>query len=99
MPHNFPLAFWDAVVVCGTGAFLVASVLHVRAIRTAAPSWLPALVAFTVTGAVALAASVLLSHGGKALSAWSLGALFASFVHSRLKPRNSLQPSLVRGSA
>ena len=99
MPQGFPLVLWQAVVVFGIGATLVALLLHLLAIRLLAAKSLPAFVAFAVTGVVALAASGLLTHGGKAIAAWLLGALLASLAHRQLRPNNSFKPKPLRGSA
>jgi hypothetical protein len=99
MPHGFPLTLWDVAVVLGIGAMLVALLIHFVAIRLLAVKALLAFVAFAVTGVVALAASGLLTNGGKALAAWLVGALLASVAHSRLRPNNSFKPKPLRGSA
>ena len=96
MPHGFPLALWDAAVVFGKGAMLVALLIHFLAIRLFAAKTLLAFAAFAVTGVAALAASGLLTHGGKALSAWLIGVLLASVAHSRLRPNNSFKPKTNR---
>lgn len=99
MPHGFSLALWETVVVFGVGATLVASLLHFLAIRVLVAKALPAFAAFAVTVVVALVASGLLTHGGKALAAWLIGALLASAAHSRLRPNNSFKPNPHRGAA
>jgi hypothetical protein len=99
MPHGFPLALWEAAVVFGIGATLVALLIHFLAIRLLAARALLAFAAFAVTGLVCLAVSGLLTHGGKALAAWLLGALVASALHTRLRPNNSFKPNPLRGSA
>ncbi|MGY0799011.1 hypothetical protein ACW7G0_08165 [Lysobacter sp. A286] len=99
MPRGFSLAFWEAAVVFGIGALLVALLIHFLSIRLFAARSALAFAAFAVTGLVSLAASGLLVHGGKALAAWLLGALLASVLHIRLRPNNSFKPKPLRGSA
>jgi len=99
MPHDFPLEVWDTIVVFGLGAMLVASVMHFFAIRRFAAKTVPAFAAFAVTVVLALAISGQLTHGGKVLAAWLLGALLSSLVHSRLRPDNSFKPSPHQGGA
>lgn len=99
MPRGFPLALWEAAVVFGIGALLVALLIHFLAIRLLAARSALAFAAFAVTGLVSLAASGLLVHGGKALAAWLLGALLASALHIRLRPNNSFKPKPLRGWA
>lgn len=97
MPRGFPVALWHAVVVFGVGAMLVALLIHFITIRVLAAKTIPAFTAFMVTGVVALAVSGLLTHGGKALAAWLLGALLASMAHTGLRRDNSFKSPL-RGS-
>lgn len=99
MPAGFPLALWQTVVVFGIGATLVALLVHFLAIRVLAANTLAALAAFVVTVVIALSASGLLIHGGKALAAWLAGALLASAIHSRLKSNKSFKPEPFRGTA
>jgi hypothetical protein len=99
VPDGVPLALWDAAVVFGVGAVLMALLIHFLAIRLLAVKTLLASAAFAVTGVVALAASGLLPHGGKVLTAWLVGAVLASLTHSRLRPNNSFKPKPLRGSA
>ena len=99
VPDGVPLALWDAAVIFGIGAMLVALLIHFLAIRLLAVITLLAFAAFAVTGVVALAASGMLAHSGKVLTAWLVGAMLASLAHSRLRPNNSFKPKPLRGSA
>ncbi|MBW8368883.1 MAG: hypothetical protein K0M70_13615 [Arenimonas sp.] len=99
MPHGFPVVFWDAAVVFGLGAMLVALLIHLLALRVFGASVMLAFTVFATTAVVALAATDLLMHGGKALAAWSIGAFLASVAHSRLRSNNSFKPNSLRGSA
>ncbi|MGY1425164.1 hypothetical protein [Lysobacter sp. A289] len=99
MPDGFPLALWDAAVVFGIGAMLVALLIHFLAIRLLAARVFLAFAAFAVTGFAALVVSGLLPHGGKALAAWLIGALLASVAHSRLRSGNSFKPNPLHRSA
>ena len=96
MPRGFPLALWEAAVVFGLGAMLVASLIHFLAVRVLAAKTLLAFMAFAVTEVIALAATGLLAHGGKALAGWLIGALLASLANSRLRSNNSFKPKLLR---
>ena len=99
MPQGFPLAFWEAAVVFGLGAMLVALLIHFLAVQLVAAKNFPAFMSFAVTGAVALAITGLLTHGGKVLAAWLIGALLASLANSRLRSNDSFKPNPLRGSA
>ncbi|MDR6841511.1 hypothetical protein [Pseudoxanthomonas sacheonensis] len=98
-PRDFPIVLWDAVVVFGIGATLVALLIHFLVARLFAARPLPAFSAFAVTVVAALAAADLLSHGGKVLAAWLIGAVLSSLIHTWLRPNNSFKPNPLRGSA
>ena len=93
MPHGFPIALWETVVVFGLGAVLVAFLVHFLAIQLLAAKLLLAFAAFSTTGIVALAVTGLLTHGSNALAAWLIGALLASVAYSRLRSNNSFKPN------
>jgi hypothetical protein len=99
MPRDFPLAIWDTIMVFGLGAMLVALVIHFFAIRLFATTTVLAFAAFAATVVVALAISGQLTHGGKVLTAWLLGALLSSLIHNRLRPNSSFKPSPHQGGA
>ncbi len=98
MPRGFPLALWQATVVFGLGAMLVALLIHFLAIRVLTAKTLPAFIGFATTGIFALAATGLLTHGGSALAAWLIGALLASVAYSQLRS-NSFKPNPLHRSA
>lgn len=89
MPRGFPLALWDAVVVFGLGAALVAFLIHVISIRIFAATDLPAFIGFAATVVAALAVAGLLAYGGNAIAWWLVGALLASLVRNLLGSRQS----------
>jgi hypothetical protein len=91
IPRNFPLAFWEMIVVFGIGAMLVALVIHLFAIRLFANKTAFAFAAFAVTVTIVLAILGQLTHGSKVLTAWLLGALISSLVHSRQQSNNSFK--------
>lgn len=77
---------WNALVVLGVGATLVALVvhsivLHVLRCRTAL-----ALVSFFGTTLVAMAFAGLLAMAARTLLAWLVGAFLASLAYRRLRP-------------
>ena len=99
MPQGFPLALWEAAVVFGLGAMLVALLIHFLAVRVLASKTLLAFMTFAATAVVALATTGLLTHGGKAFAAWLIGALLASVANNRLRSNNSFKPMPLRGTA
>ena len=99
MPQGFPPALWDAVVVFGLGAVLVALLIHFLAIRMLAANIFPALLGFSTTVVLALAMADLLTHGGNAIASWLIGALLASAVPAFPKPRNSIKSKPLREPA
>lgn len=78
MPREFSLVAWKTLVVFGLGAFAVALVIHLLALRVSSSKALPSLAGFLVAIISALAISGLLAVAHEALLAWSLGALLAS---------------------
>ncbi len=80
MPKGFPLALWDALVVFGLGALLVAFAIHFTALRVFRPRRFPSFAAILIAVIAALGITGLLSNGGHALASWALGALLASLV-------------------
>ena len=99
MPHGIPLIVWNATVVFGLGATLVALFVHLVSIRVFASKVLPALLGFAVTMVVALATTGELGLSYQGLAALFIGAALASAVHRRLGPNNSFKPKPLRGSA
>lgn len=87
MPQDFSLALWDAAVVFGLGAMLVALLVHLIAILTLATTALPALAGFAGSVILAAAATGQLAFAGKAIAAWLIGALMASAIQRQLKSR------------
>ena len=99
MPAGFPTAFWQAVVVFGLGAALVAFLVHTAALRIFPSRLIPALVGFTGVAVAALAVEGLLPTSFNALASWFVGALLASAVGRWLMPNNSFKPTPLRGAA
>lgn len=93
MPHGFPVALWQSVVVFGIGAVLVAFLLHILIIVALTARTIPALLAFAATGILALAWSGMLTYGGPVIAAWLIGGLLASVVYSQLRPNNAFKPT------
>lgn len=89
MPRDFPTALWEAVVVFGIGAMLVALLIHFLALREFVARIPLAFAAFVTAGVITLAVTGLLAYGGKVLAAWLIGALLASAVQRRLQSKNS----------
>ena len=92
MPRGFPLVVWDSLIVFGLGAFAVALIIHLLALRLSSSRVLPSLVGFAVTIIVVLAISGLLVVGQEALFAWSLGAALASALCMWLRSGSSSKP-------
>ena len=99
MPQNFSTTLWDALVLFGLGAALVALVIHLLAIRFMAAQPAPALLGFLGATTVALAVTGQLQLGYKAFAAWLIGVLLAMAVQRWLWPNNSFKPKPLRGSA
>ena len=98
MPRTFPFALWEAVVVFGLGATLVATAIHLAAVRLFTISAAPGLLGFA-TGL----AFVLLVLGepllaAKAWAAWLLGALVATGKDAWLRSNNSFKGMPLRGT-
>lgn len=99
MPSWASLAAWDAFVVLGLGAMLVALVIHFVALRVLQAKAPLALVSFFGTTFLAMALAGVLSFGAKTLAAWLLGAFVASLVHRKLWPNRAFKPTALRGAA
>jgi hypothetical protein len=98
MPHGFSLYLWNAVVVFGLGASLVALVFHLVALRIFSATALPAFLSFVAAVALALVVSGQLSTELKAFAAWLAGAGLAALIHWWLRPNNSFKWKPLRGS-
>ena len=98
VPPGFPLAAWQALVVFGLGATLVAFLVHAAAVWLFSFRVIPALVGFFAVVVVALAVEGLLPTGGNALAGWFVGASLASAVGRWLKPDSALKPGPLRGT-
>jgi hypothetical protein len=99
MPSWAPLAVWEAVVVFGLGAALVALLIHLAALlafQTRA-SWSLAL--FLAVTLLAMELSGHLTYGTRTLAAWAVGAVLASLAYRKLRPNNSFKPTPLRGAA
>ena len=98
VPPGFPLAAWQALVVFGLGATLVAFLVHAAAVWLFSFRVIPALVGFFAVVVAALVVEGLLPTGGNALAAWFVGASLASAVGRWLKPDSALKPGPLRGT-
>ncbi|MEN5287032.1 hypothetical protein ABE494_13940 [Stenotrophomonas lactitubi] len=84
MPRSFNLYLWDALVVFGLGASLVAFPLMLAGLRlarargTGVAAMLVAAMLALVAGLVVLDA---LEGGGSVLMAWAVGMLLGALVH------------------
>lgn len=84
MPRSFNVYLWDALVVFGLGATLVAFPLMLLALRLASARGTGVavmLVAALLALVAALAAMDALQGGGSVLMAWAAGMLLAALVH------------------
>ncbi len=99
MPREFPLAVWQALVVFGLGAFAVALVIHLFALRLSSARTLPSLAGFLAIIIAALAISGLLATAHEALLAWSLGAVLASALYLWLRSNSSSKRTRVPRAA
>ncbi len=89
MPRGFPLVMWQSLIVFGLGAFAVALVIHLLALRLSSSRVLPSLLGFMVIIIATLAISGLWVAGQEALLAWSLGAVLASAICAWLRSNPS----------
>ena len=96
MPSGFPIALWNAVVVFGLGAALVAFLVHIAALRMFSSLLIPTLIGFTGITVAALAWKGLLPTSFNALTSWLIGALLASAVCRWLMPDKSFKPMPLR---
>ncbi|MGY0613448.1 hypothetical protein [Luteimonas sp. A501] len=99
IPSWAPLAIWEAVVVLGLGAALVALLVQIAALLMfrARASW--SLAAFFGVVFLAMAMSGHLTYGTKTLVAYFVGAMLASLAYGKLRPNNSFKPTPLRGAA
>jgi len=97
MPSGFPIALWNAVVVFGLGAALVAFLVQIAALRMFSSLLIPTLIGFTGITVAALAWKGLLPTSFNALTSWLIGALLASAVGRWLMPDKSFKPMPLRG--
>jgi len=91
MPRGFPLALWEAVVVFGLGAAVVAFLIHFVSIWILGAKNVPAFIGFAGAVIVVLAATGLLANGGNAIASWLAGALLASLVRGHLRSNPSFK--------
>ena len=99
MPSWASLAFWNALVVLGVGATLVALAIHFVALQIFRAKAPLALASFFGTTLVAMALAGVLALGAKTLLAWVLGAFLASLAYRKLRPNDSFKPTPLRGAA
>ena len=99
MPLWASLALWNAFVVLGVGATLVALSIHFVALRIFRAKAPLALASFFGTTLVTMALAGVLALGAKTLLAWILGAFLASLASHKLRPNDSFKPTPLRGAA
>jgi hypothetical protein len=99
MPPGASLAAWDAFVVLGLGATLVALVVHLVALRMSRAAAPLALASFFATTCLAMALAGLLGFGAKTLAAWLVGAFLASLAHRKGWPDKAFKPASLREAA
>ncbi|KAA9000289.1 hypothetical protein FJU31_08045 [Stenotrophomonas cyclobalanopsidis] len=89
MPRTFNVYLWDALVVFGLGASLVAfplMLLALRLIRARGAEVAAMLVAAMLAVVAALKVVDALDGGGSVLLAWAVGMLLAALVHGFWRP-------------
>ena len=99
MPSWASLAVWNAVVVLGLGATLVALVIHFVTLRLFAAKGPLALASFFGATLVAMALAGALALGAKTLLAWVLGAFLASLAYRRCWVDGPCKPTPLSGAA
>lgn len=99
MPSWAPLAAWEAFVVFGLGATLVALGIHLMALRILRARTSLALAVLFGTTLLAMTLTGLLGFGAKTLVAWFLGAFLASLAHRKLWPDHAFKTTPLRGVA
>lgn len=91
MPSWASFALWEAVVVFGVGATLVALLIHFAALRAFQAKGPGAFMAFLGAALLTLMATGQLSFGVKALVAWAVGAILASLAYGKLRREESFK--------
>lgn len=99
MPGWMPLALWQALVVPGLGAALVALLVQLLALVTFSARAPVALASFLAVALVALVLTVPAAIWPPTFIAWALGAALASLVFRQLRPIHSFKPRPLRGAA
>src|SRR5690606_21446010 len=99
MPQWMSLAAWNALVVLGLGAGLVALLVHLVALASFSARVSVALASFLAVGLLVLASAVQAAVWVGTYVAWALGAGLASLVYRQLRPNNSFKPTPLRGAA
>ena len=93
MPRTFNVHLWDALVVFGLGASLVAFPLTLLGLRLARARGAE-VVAMLVAALLALVAGLklvdALEAGGSVMLAWAVGMLLAALVHGFWRPSPAL---------
>ena len=99
VPRNFAPGLWEALVVLGLGALLVASLVHLFSVRLMGANTLLAWVGFALTVVTLMVVTGLAAFYYKTLLAWLVGASLASLAYRWLRPNNSFKPTPLRGAA
>ena len=92
-------ALWQAVVVFGLGATLVALLVHGSMLRMFAVNGVLSVAAFAATVILAMALTGNLASGSHALLAWLAGAVLAWFTRRKLWPGTASARTLRRDPA
>lgn len=98
MPTGMSLPLWDAVVVFGLGAALVAFLVHLLALRLSKASPLVALLVFGAVVVACVASTGALTYSLNFITAAVVGALGASLVSGKI-PNSSFWPTSLRDAA
>jgi hypothetical protein len=99
MPSWAPLAAWEAVVVFGLGAALVALLIHLVGLVALQARASLVLASFLAVTLLAMGLSGQLTYGANVVVAWVVGAALASLAYRKLRPNNSFKPTPLRGAA
>lgn len=99
MPSWASPPLWEALVIFGLGAALVALVIHAIALRIfrAGAAW--AFASFIGATLLALVLTGQLTYGAKTFVAWVVGALLASLAGRLLRPDEPFKSTPLRGMA
>ena len=98
MPKGTSLLLWEATIVFGLGAGVVALAIHLVALRLFKATPVAAALGFVLAVVGLVAATGAISQSGKFIAAVVLGGLCASAVAS-LRSNSSFKPTSLRDAA